>query len=462
MNAGAEATPVVNPVVGVEDISKGVRVDIYDETQKRWFPLCARSAPDAYGAPGAAAGYVLGKGSSKVTVPVPSGDEGYVSTVVTGDSTPNGSTDMYLQETLFRWTGWSLIGSRPGKTLGESPDLPVTDQPGNPPAPNSDFPVQIDYVPTPGTLPLLRFGRTYRARARVADIGGGGVGFDKTASSESFAHATGDLTYGRFEPVPSPVLLMRHPVSEGERLERLVIRSNYDIPDDKPGASHPRITPCARHVVPPAMAELLAEHHGMFDHASGLDATAYDLIKAHANAVIGDVAANRPTSDPNLPSQQGKGQTSGLYYDTDNLSVPYLPDVLSRSAALQDLPGAKKGATTRVLFSKTRTGLAGYPAVPTSDRRRGLAPAGAALDGKRERADGLAPEGGRCRDPVRKRHRAGRLGTPRFVGVVQAAERGHRRAGECCARRTGLDADTTAHRHPRARSSPAAQGAGVQ
>ncbi len=352
MNAGAEATPVVNPVVGVEDISKGVRVDIYDETQKRWFPLCARSAPDAYGAPGAAAGYVLGKGSSKVTVPVPSGDEGYVSTVVTGDSTPNGSTDMYLQETLFRWTGWSLIGSRPGKTLGESPDLPVTDQPGNPPAPNSDFPVQIDYVPTPGTLPLLRFGRTYRARARVADIGGGGVGFDKTASSESFAHATGDLTYGRFEPVPSPVLLMRHPVSEGERLERLVIRSNYDIPDDKPGASHPRITPCARHVVPPAMAELLAEHHGMFDHASGLDATAYDLIKAHANAVIGDVAANRPTSDPNLPSQQGKGQTSGLYYDTDNLSVPYLPDVLSRSAALQDLPGAKKGATTRVLFSR--------------------------------------------------------------------------------------------------------------
>jgi hypothetical protein len=351
MNAGAEADPVVNPTVGVEDITKGVRVDIYDKTLNRWFPLCARSAPDAYGKPGAASGYVLGKGSSEVTVPVPSGDEGFVTTVSAGDSTPNGSTDMYLQETLFRWNGWSLIGSRPGKTLGESPDLPVQDQPGNPPAASSDFPVEIDYVPAPGTLPVLRFGRTYRARARVADLGGGGPSFDKAATTGSFQHATAEVTYGRFEPVPSPVLLMRRPVSEGERLERLVIRSNYDIEDDKAGTSHPKITPSARHVVPPAMAELLAELHGMFDHAGGLDAAAYNLIKAHANAVIGGVAANRPSSDPHLPSQHGKGQTSGLYYDTDDLSVPYLPDVLAKSATFQNVPGAKAGAVTRVPFS---------------------------------------------------------------------------------------------------------------
>ncbi|MGO9558159.1 MAG: hypothetical protein ACLPYW_03615 [Acidimicrobiales bacterium] len=351
MNAGAEADPVVNPTVGVEDLTKGVRVDIYDKTLNRWFPLCARSAPDAYGTPGAAKGYVLGKGSSEVTVPVPSGDEGFVTTVSAGDSTPDGSTDLYLQETLFRWNGWSLIGSRPGKTLGESPDLPVQDQAGNPAAPNSDFPVEIDYVPTPGTLPLLRFGRTYRARARVADLGGGGPSFDKAATTESFQHATAEVTYGRFEPVPSPVLLMRQPVTEGERLERLIIRSNYDIPDDKPGTTKPKITPSARHVVPPAMAQLLAELHGMFDHAGGLDGGVYNLIKAHANAVIGGVAANRPTSDPNLPSQHGPGQTSGLYYDTDDLSVPYLPDVLARSAAFQGVPGAKAGAVTRVPFS---------------------------------------------------------------------------------------------------------------
>jgi len=351
INADAESTPVVNPTIGVEDITRGVRVDIYDETRDRWFQLCARSAPDAWGAPGAAAGYVLGSGANRVTVPVPSGDEGFVSTVVTSDSTPGGSTDLFLQETLFRWKGWSLISSRPGKTLGESPELPVIDQPGNPPAPNSDFPVQIDYVPTPGTLPLLRFGRKYRVRARVADLGGGGPGFDDVASPGSFQHATSTITYGRFEPVPPPVLLMRSPVSEGERLERLVIRSNYDIADDPPGTSHPKIIPSVRHVAAPAIAQSLAEEHGVFDGAGGLDSATYDLITEHANAAFGDIATNRPTLDPNLPSQHAARQTSGVYYDTDDLSVPYLPDVLARDAVFQNLPGAGKGLPTKVPFS---------------------------------------------------------------------------------------------------------------
>jgi hypothetical protein len=350
MNAGAEATPVVNPVVGIEDLSRGVRVDIYDQRRNRWFQLCARSAPDAYGDDRAPTGYLLGLGRSRVTVPVPPGDEGHVSTVTTGDSTPGGAPDLYLHETLFRWEGWSLVGSRPGKTLGEGPGSPVSDQPANPPAPNSDFPVQIDYVATPGTLPLLRFGRTYRARARIADLGGGGPAFDPTASPESFEYATGSITYGRFEPVPPPVLLMREPVTEGERLERLVIRSNYDIADDRAGSSNPRITPCTRHVVAPATAELLAEQHGAFDSFARLQAASYNVIKDRANASIGDVGANRATKDPGLPSQHGPGQTSGLYYDTDQLVVPYLPDVLARHAALSGLPGATPGQAVQVPF----------------------------------------------------------------------------------------------------------------
>ena len=92
MNTGVEATPAVNPVVGAEDLSRGARVDIYDDRRDRWFQLCARSAPDAYGENGAAGGYVLGRGRSQVTVPVPPGDEGHVSTVTTADSTPGGSS----------------------------------------------------------------------------------------------------------------------------------------------------------------------------------------------------------------------------------------------------------------------------------------------------------------------------------------------------------------------------------
>ena len=348
MNTGVEATPAVNPVVGAEDLSRGARVDIYDDRRDRWFQLCARSAPDAYGENGAAGGYVLGRGRSQVTVPVPPGDEGHVSTVTTADSTPGGSSDLYLHETLFRWDGWSLVGSRPGKTLGEGPQSPVSGQPANAPAPNSDFPVQIDYVATPGTLPLLRFGRTYRARARIADLAGGGPAFDPSASAASFQYATGSITYGRFEPIPPPVLLMRHPITEGERLERLVVRSNYDIADDRPGTSSPRITPCARHVAAPATAELLAEQHGAFDRFARLQADTYNVIRQRANVGIGDIGANRATKDPGLPSQHGPGQTSGLYYDTDHLVVPYLPDVLARHVALRGVPGAVPSQTVQV------------------------------------------------------------------------------------------------------------------
>jgi hypothetical protein len=350
MNAGVEATPAVSPVVGAEDLSRGLRVDIYDERRNRWFQLCARSAPDAYGAARAPGGYVLGRGRSQLTVPVPAGDEGHVSMVTTSDSTPGGPSDLYLHEILFHWDGWSLVGSRPGKTLGEGPGSEVSNQPANLPAPNSNFPVRIDYVATPGTLPLLRFGRTYRARARVADLAGGGPGFDPAPSPGSFQYATESITYGRFEPVPPPVMLMRSPVTEGERLERLVVRSNYDIADDRAGTSNPRITPCVRHVAAPATAELLAEQHGAFDRFARLQASSYDLIKERANANIGDVGTNRATEDPGLPSQHGPGQTSGLYYDTDDLVVPYLPDVLARRASFSALPGTVRGQVVQVPF----------------------------------------------------------------------------------------------------------------
>ena len=143
---------------------------------------------------------------------------------------------------------------------------------------------------------------------------------------------------------------MRNPVTEGERLERLVIRSNYDIADDRPGTSKPRITPCVRHVVAPATAQLLAEQHGAFDRFARLQADWYTVIAQRANAGIGDVGANRATRDPGLPSQHGPGQTSGLYYDTDRLSVPYLPDVLARHAALHGVPGSAPGQAVQVPF----------------------------------------------------------------------------------------------------------------
>ena len=43
-----------------------------------------------------------------------------------------------------------------------------------------------------------------------------------------FEQATEAITYGRFEPVDPPALVLTRKLSEGESLERLVLRSNFD------------------------------------------------------------------------------------------------------------------------------------------------------------------------------------------------------------------------------------------
>ena len=125
------ATSVTSGItLGAEHVAKGFRVDVFDETTATWYPLCARSAPSAYPAtakqPSPITGYVLGGGEA--TVPVPDGDEGAVTTVATSDlsitpaaGTGGGKPDLFVQETLFRWNGWSLVGSRPGDTLVDDP-----------------------------------------------------------------------------------------------------------------------------------------------------------------------------------------------------------------------------------------------------------------------------------------------------------------------------------------------------
>ena len=76
---------------------------------------------------------------------------------------------------------------------------------------NGNIPLQVDYAAAPGTLPTLRFGHTYRFRARAVDLAGNSVPFTK---SGPFTWATPEVTYRRFEPVPSPVLV---PTGPGRR-----------------------------------------------------------------------------------------------------------------------------------------------------------------------------------------------------------------------------------------------------
>ncbi|CAM3594524.1 hypothetical protein GCM10009865_38550 [Aeromicrobium ponti] len=125
-------------------------------------------------------------------------------------------------EVVARWTGWSLSVPRP--SFNSQADIK--------PLAHPDMPFKFDWkfsVPK-GSLPLLRFTHTYRLRARVADIAGGGLALNNPDADRCFTKA---VLYRRYEPVSPPDLLLpneldQNTLSPGESINHLLIRSEND------------------------------------------------------------------------------------------------------------------------------------------------------------------------------------------------------------------------------------------
>lgn len=283
-----------NAILDAEDITRGFAIDVWDSLTTKWHSLCQRTGTYEFTRPSKA---IVEKAD----------DEGWISGGMT--SAADGSSTIFRQgESLFRWWGWSLSAPRPGKTMDEN---------GNPVAQGTeidpDFKLAAHFQPKPTSLPRLRFGVTYRLRARAVDLAGNRRALDDSSLTDDL-HATKALVYGRFEPVPPPTVVMRNWRTEGESVERLVIRSNYN--KDIEAVTE-------RHIVPPKSSQTLAEDHRLFDNiATGqVNANDYKLIISKEDGTI------TGTPDPD--------NYKSPYVDEDNLKLPYLPDVLSRGAALR-------------------------------------------------------------------------------------------------------------------------------
>jgi hypothetical protein len=136
---------------------------------------------------------------------------------------------------------------------------------------------------TPGSLPRLRIGHTYRLRARTVDLAGNSRPFsEKELEPQEQDLASESESYMRFEPVASPTVLRRHLDTEGESLEHLVIRSNLNISAadyaasdevvealEEVNAAHAYAEDSQRHLAPPKTSQLMAEQDGRFDSAFG-------------------------------------------------------------------------------------------------------------------------------------------------------------------------------------------------
>ncbi|MGZ3144465.1 hypothetical protein ACVDFE_21225 [Lentzea chajnantorensis] len=292
-----------------DDVVRGYRWDVRDETAGQWFSLMWRDGAYVFVRSGDENVKVLEETAAQ-TAPTTSG--------------AGGDEDLYLQESLVHWAGWSLAVGRPGKSLAG--DNGLADGSGSP---DPDFPFRTTFGAR--ALPRLRFGRRYRLRARAVDIAGNSLTTEQADALTDSALSTTAETFRRFEPVSAPEVLLRSVPGAAESLEVMVLRGNT--------GSDTNVGTADRHVLPPRTTVQVAEQHGMLDRTTTgrpVDAVAYADLAARDAAALEQHASART-----LPAPADRH----WYYDTDQLPVPYLPEPLARRILVRGLPGATTSTT---------------------------------------------------------------------------------------------------------------------
>lgn len=148
------------PLLSTEDIARGVRVEVWDDTAQRWASLHSRLSD------------VRVKGHGLVLDKL--AEEGFIQGTAAHETPGVDKSPVHVHDALFGWEGWSLSAERPGKRLRhDAGDEVVEDTPTAPkPGEKLTHPIQITNAVRPGTLPRLRFGRSYAFRAWAVDLAG--------------------------------------------------------------------------------------------------------------------------------------------------------------------------------------------------------------------------------------------------------------------------------------------------
>ncbi|MGH2968318.1 MAG: hypothetical protein ACRDK0_04540, partial [Solirubrobacteraceae bacterium] len=152
LEASLQSKTLAEMVVRAEDINRGFRLDVWDDATKAWHSLCLRKGSYTF---------------AGMTVNVD--DEGAIVPAHTEQEQQQDAT-IYLHESLARWAGYSLVAPRPGKGTSDSGELVGGDT-----DPDPSFNLKATFKAAPGTLPKLRYGRSYKLRARTADLAGNGL-----------------------------------------------------------------------------------------------------------------------------------------------------------------------------------------------------------------------------------------------------------------------------------------------
>jgi hypothetical protein len=376
--AGAEAAPETT-LLFADDVVRGFRYDV--QFRGSWYSLLRR------------------RGTYKVagrSFPQPEPDEGYVKAVsATSDAPDPGAPppppsaqkpDLYVHETVVGWHNWSLAARMPGKTIvaETTPDRhqkEVVQHQGN--DAGAGFTVSQEFVPEPASLPPLRYGETYRFRARAVDLAGNSLPpppspkFPGTDAAPAGFGLSRPITYLRYEPVPAPALVPTGPNSPGESVQTMVVRhrSTYmpaafpaDAMLDETAIFNPTND---RWIAPPKSTVGMAEAHSRFDAYFKNPPAAFALLQVESGdfddftagkTKLLDATGTEIAYPPVVPApapawQKGDPLPNGaiIVHTEDPVLLPYLPDPLAHGVVFMVLTphGAATGEQHYRAFDET-------------------------------------------------------------------------------------------------------------
>lgn len=153
-------------LLSTEDVTRGMRIEVWDAVERRWASLHHRLVDVE----------VFGLGQIATKLP----EEGFIQGTAATESGGAPDAPINVHESMFGWDGWSLAAPKPGLRVRHvsPPEIgpdgePVTEivEPVTETA-TAERPLAIVNRVAPGTLPWLRYGRTYAFRVWAVDLAG--------------------------------------------------------------------------------------------------------------------------------------------------------------------------------------------------------------------------------------------------------------------------------------------------
>jgi len=319
-----------------EDVVRGWRIDIWDKSSGKWRSLCERIAD-----------YDINKGA---IVLKGLREEGTIRLAATSSTDGANPGVVFLHEALTVWNGWSLVAQQPGKAIDRD-DTKLRDGASEIP---DGIRLKTVFVPSPGSLPRLRYGHVYAVRVRAVDLAGNSLNPKASNYPGDDTAITAATPYYRFEPIQPPNFALvgtkigaQVPLA-GESMARSVVRSFNDQFDDATFSAQE----AQRWAVAARISQREAELHGVLDGAEWGTPQQYAMLAARdqelaqfsivpgtAGPITGPIAAlpgklntpvqKTPVSSRDEPDDTVKpGTTSFAVLPAGSELLPFLPDPL--------------------------------------------------------------------------------------------------------------------------------------